>query len=60
MIRLLSILILIKELESNYSTRPIILNKFTIFIYFYTFINSDNSIISFINLDFTTLYYYLL
>ena len=49
-----------KKLNSNYFILSIILNEFTIFIYFYIFINSGNSAISFINTDFAILHRFFL
>ena len=45
-----------KKLGSNYLILFIILNKSTISVHFYTFINSDGSTINFINTDYTILY----
>ena len=47
-----------KKLKNNYFIFFIILNKFTTFIHFYTFINNDGSAINFININFTILHYF--
>ena len=53
-------LVLIKELESNYLIFSIILNKFTISVYSYTLINNGGFTISFIDTDFAMLHYFFL
>ena len=47
-----------EELKSNYLIFLIILNKFIASVHFYALINSNSSVISFINADFAILYYF--
>ena len=62
MVRLLNILVLVKELDSDYLILPIILTGSTASmyskatVYSYTLINSGGFVISFIDINFIILY----